>query len=121
MIKYLAAPYSHPDPRVREHRHDQATFVCAELIRRGEIIFSPITHCHFMAKGHRLPNDADYWLRYCLVFLRKSSKLYVLQLPGWKESKGVQAEIKFATSRNIPIEYITIEDFSGKDNQHTDS
>lgn len=38
-----------------------------------------------------------------MSFLRHSSHLYVLTLPGWRESKGVKAEVLFALQKQIPI------------------
>lgn len=67
---------------------------------------------------HDLPTDADYWLRQNLAFLSRCDKMYVLQLEGWEKSDGVQREIAFATEHNIPIEYITLGEFSGQDNPH---
>jgi hypothetical protein len=32
--------------------------------------------------------------------------VFVLTLPGWKESVGVQAEIRLATDVGIPVFYI---------------
>jgi hypothetical protein len=43
MISYLAAPYSSIHIHLRDRRHQQIAFVAAELIKRGEVIYSPIT------------------------------------------------------------------------------
>lgn len=118
MISYLAAPYSHAIARTRFYRYRQVCFVTAELARRGEIIYSPISHWHFIAVNYDLPTDAEFWLRFDLAFLEISSKMYVLMLDGWKESLGVASEIAFAAERNIPIAYINLGDFSGQNNQH---
>lgn len=119
MINYLAAPYSSPQIHIRDRRYNQIAFVASELIKRGEIIYSPITACHHLACDFELPKDADYWLRTNLEFLRRCGKMYVLTLDGWKASIGVQREIEFATERNIPIEYISLGDFGGGNNQHS--
>lgn len=118
MISYLGAPYSSIHIHIRDRRYQQISFVAAQLMRRGEIIYSPITACHRLANDHDLPLTADYWLRFNLEFLRRCGKLYVLQLDGWEKSLGLKQEIEFAESRNIPIEYITLGDFSGTNNQH---
>ena len=118
MISYLAAPYSSIHIHIRDRRYNQISFVASELMKRGEIIYSPITACHHIAADYSLPFDADYWLRTNLEFLTHCGKLYVLQLDGWEQSIGVKREIEFATERNIPIEYITLGDFSDQDNRH---
>jgi Domain of unknown function (DUF1937). len=43
---YLASPYSHPDPLVREARFDAACRAMADLVHAGQIVFSPIVHGH---------------------------------------------------------------------------
>lgn len=118
MISYLAGPYTSTYIHIRDRRYHQISFVAAQLMKRGEVVYSPITACHHLANDHNLPIDAKYWLRHDLAFLSRCDKMYVLQLDGWKESVGVQNEIAFAAEHNIPIEYVTLGDFSGTDNQH---
>lgn len=119
MISYLAGPYSSVHIHIRDRRYHQISYVAAELIKRGELVYSPITACHHIALDYGLPGDADYWLRHDLAFLARCDRLLVLQLEGWEDSEGVRREIAFATEKNIPIEYITLGDFSGKDNPNS--
>lgn len=105
-IVYLAVPYSHEDPKVMEDRVKKVNVMAAFLIQNEEIIFSPITHCHTLREYGKLPETWDFWKNYDLEFLAQCRKLYVLTLPGWKESIGVQAEIAFAKEHHIPIEYL---------------
>jgi len=105
-IAYLATPYSHDDPEVREERFRIVNEVAGDLIQKGEMVFSPISQCHPIAKAKELPMDWEYWLEFDKAFLECCCKLYVLRIDGWKESSGVQAEIKIAKELNIPIEYI---------------
>ena len=43
---------------------------------------------------------------HCLQMLNHARELWVLQLPGWRESRGVQIEIDRARSLGIPITMI---------------
>jgi hypothetical protein len=52
---YLASPYSHPDPAVREARFREACRAAAKLMRLGQPAFSPIVHGHPIAV-YGLPN-----------------------------------------------------------------
>ena len=106
MVAYLACPYSDPSPDVRERRYRQVNSVAAFLMRRGLFVFSPISHCHDMAKQNDLPTDFEYWRGFNEAFLSVCSDLCVLKLPGWKESEGVTWEIAFAKSIGIPVSYI---------------
>jgi len=107
---YLAVPYSDEDWVVKENRFDRVSQVAAILISRGEIIFSPISMAHPIAKVGSLPGDWEFWDKFDRVYLDSCKKLYVLMLRGWEESKGVQAEIGIAKELGIEIEYIHYED-----------
>ncbi len=104
---YLAGPYTHPDEAVRLDRYEKLTAKAAELmVEGGHVVFSPITHGHAIAVAHDLPTDFAWWSEQCLGMLRHADKIIVLALPGHDESKGVEAEIQFAKTLNIPIEFI---------------
>lgn len=118
-MNYLAGPYHSVHSHIKERRYNQLTFVAAQLMKRGEVIFSPITHCHYLAQEHASFEGPDFWLTQDLAILRRCDKLLVLQLDGWENSVGLKREIEFATEHNIPVEYISLEDFSGKDSQHS--
>lgn len=106
---YLASPYSSPHASVMERRFRQAAAATAALINRGKIIYSPILHFHPLAEMHELPKDFEFWKEVNLAMLTKADELCVLTLDGWRESRGVQAEIAFAKERIMPIDYISPE------------
>ena len=60
---YLASPYSHPDPAVRERRFRAACSAAAFLLQAGHAVFSPIAHGHVLAE-HGLPTDWSFWQRF---------------------------------------------------------
>lgn len=93
---YIASPYSHPDPEIREKRFRQVEHYTAEQTRRGRCVFSPIVHGHAMAIRHDLPQDLEFWMRVDEQFIQASEGIIVLCLTGWKESHGVQQEIAYA-------------------------
>jgi nucleoside 2-deoxyribosyltransferase len=103
---YLAAPYSHPDPKVMEQRFEQVTAEAAHLINRGEFVYSPITHNHPIAIRHELPRGWEFWEAFDIAMLTKCDSMTVLLLDGWDFSRGVRAEIEFARGLGIPITYV---------------
>lgn len=105
-LTYLAIPYSHKSPLVRQSRFEIANRIAGDLMRNGHIVFSPISHTHPIAQQCNLPKDWSYWERFDSAYLSLSKKLVVVCIDGWKESIGVQAEIKIAESFGIDIEYI---------------
>ena len=105
-IVYLACPYTHEDPAVMEYRFTRVSQVAGELIKKGDIVYSAISHSHPIAITGGLPRDWSFWEKYDRAFLSVCRKMVVLMLPGWRESKGIAAEIKIAKEIDIPIEYL---------------
>lgn len=99
---YLASPYTHPDPAVRETRFQAACRQAAEMFRCGIPVFSPIAYSHAIA-AHDLPLEWDFWARFDRAFLEVCAEVWVLTLDGWRESRGVQAEIELAHELGKPV------------------
>lgn len=100
---YLASPYSHPDPIVREIRYLEAMKKLLWYVKAGVACFSPIVHSHEMAKIYNMGRDALTWSAYNEAMLRDSEELHILTLPGWKESVGIMAEKDLALSLELGI------------------
>ncbi len=100
---YLAAPYSHPDPAVREERYRQTCWHAVRLMREGRLVYSPIVHSHPLAQLG-LPGDWPFWAEHNREMLNASSRLVVLALDGWQESQGVAAEVEIARELDLPIQ-----------------
>ena len=117
-LSYLACPYTHDDPLVRRARHLAANAAAIRLMtEQDEVVFSPITHCYPLQKqgdagGRELPIGWDYWRRFDETFIRACYRMYVLPLDGWRESRGVQAEIDLAEELNLMITMLP-EDYGG--------
>src|SRR5262249_8272524 len=101
-IIYLACPYSHPEPQVRERRFHYATCAAARLVDEGHMVFSPITHSHPIANIGRGPTSFQFWRDFDFALLRACSELVILCLEGWQESVGVQAEAAEAIRLKMP-------------------
>jgi hypothetical protein len=105
-LVYLACPYSHKDHKVMVSRFEAVNKVAADLMGKGQYIFSPISHTHPIALAGFLPHGWDYWEGYDRRILKCCDRIIVLRLDGWKESTGVQAEIKIGEELGIPVEYV---------------
>lgn len=103
---YLAAPYSHADPFLREYRYVRTMQVLAELLTQERWAFSPIVHCHELAKIAGLPRDAAFWQAYNFTMLAGASELKILRLPGWENSLGIAAELEEAERLHLPVSYL---------------
>ena len=86
---YLASPYS-ADPT---ENHRLTMHYAARFATDGARIYSPILHWHETAALTNLPTDAEFWWEQNQHFLSISAALWVLTLPGWRESVGVRQEM----------------------------
>lgn len=107
---YLACPYSHSDPQVRIERFESANRAAAYLMCQGHKVFSPISHTHPIAVSPEgeLPKGWEFWHEFDRAFLEYSYKIIVLCIDGWKESVGVQGELKIAEELGLEVEYMLI-------------
>ena len=102
---YLASPYSHPDPNVREERFQAVCKFAAAMMAQGEFILSPIAHTHPIALAGALPTEWVYWERFDTELMQACSKVVVLKLDGWETSVGIHNEINLALRLGKPVEY----------------
>ena len=101
---YLAAPYSSPDPNIREQRFNAACKYAAQLMMEGHNVFSPLSHSHPISLHMDNSLDHDFWLKQDKSFLNWWADIvFILMLPGWKKSEGIEIERKYALERNIPV------------------
>ena len=103
---YLASPYAHPDPKVIEERYRQAMKAVHQMLLIPIWVYSPIVHCHELAKIYDLPKSHEFWEAYDFAMLAASSSLMILRLPDWEISKGVLNERAEAERLGVPREYM---------------
>jgi len=104
---YLASPYSHYDPAVREQRYLDVCRTAVALIKMGHAVFSPIAHSHALVE-HGLPVDWSFWEKHDCHHLNHCDEVVVLMLDGWEASVGVREEVRIAKEMNKPVRYIDI-------------
>jgi len=105
-LLYLASPYTHADESVMEKRHLETCYAARDMMTEWRNVYSPILHNHFMAKMGGLPVDFDYWMNVDFDMIKRCDALVVLMLDGWEDSKGIKAEVDFATSIGLKVHYI---------------
>ena len=107
-LSYLASPYTHSDPTVREARYHAACKKAAELMLEGKVIFCPIAHSHPISE--HMPDgcavDATLWKKQDEPYVAMCDEMIVLCLDGWETSRGVLHEINEAQNRGIPIIWV---------------
>lgn len=103
---YLASPYSHEDAAIREQRANEAAAAALALITRGHSIYSPIASWHHWCQIWGLPFEYETWASQDRGMIEAASELWVLMLPGWRESRGIAAELTHAQVMSKPVKFV---------------
>lgn len=112
MLIYLASPYTSRIEAVRQKRHVTACTVAAHLIHAGYNVFSPIAHTHAIQEYGGLPVASRFYERLNEEWLRRCDELYVITMPGWDVSAGVEREIHYMHALMVPIRLIDPDTFA---------
>lgn len=106
---YLACPYSSTARKIREYRYNMACLAAGLLIEHHNLVFSPISHSHGIYElSENLEMGYEHWRLQDEAFIDWAECIVVLKLKGWKDSKGIKAEIEYAQSQYKPIYYIEL-------------
>lgn len=106
---YLALPYSHVNPHVRQARADEANALAAKLINLGVAVFSPISAGHAICQA--LPGSIHFgWETFAATdraMMRAVSSeggaIVLMMLDGHEASVGVAAELQYAKQIGLPL------------------
>ena len=110
---YIASPYTaltkggkKPTDKIMHARAEEVAFYAGVLLNRGEVVYCPIAHGHFIQQRFDLPMTWEFWWKIDKVFLEKAHGLIVYMMEGWNRSRGVADEIKFAVETHKLIRYV---------------
>ena len=103
-LTYIASPYSHPTPEMRQQRANEATGFVAWAMKQGVMYpISPIAHSHEASVRCDLPTDAAWWQAYNHALFAACGSCCLLALHGWRESVGVAQELRWARNYDKPL------------------
>lgn len=109
---YLASVYSlNADSKLMDKRAKYARKRTAEFQMEEIPVYSPIAHCHEMSKENNMPRTWDFWSAIDYQFIDACQEFWVLMMPGWEDSVGITAEIKYATDTHKNVIYIKCDDY----------
>lgn len=103
LFYYLASPYTHKSPLIREQRFLALHHYAGMLMAHGYFVYAPILNTHRIAQTHDLPMEYTWWKEFNDAFVDASAGVIVADIDGWKESAGVQYEIRRAIDRGLPV------------------
>lgn len=105
-MRFISSPYSNaPDKILRAKNISEYS---ANLFKQNIHIICPMTLGLNLAQHAELPYDSTWWIAWTLDLLSKCDEMDVLCFKGWEDSIGVRAEINFAMSNKIKINYIKL-------------
>jgi len=105
---YISNPYNGTDEQKNE-RAETAAKVCGLLLKMGVHAWSPIVHNHAMLRTFNtftLEERRTLMLAFDFSLLRASKGMIVLEIEGWRNSFGVQAEINLCKELSLPVKYL---------------
>jgi len=108
---YVASPYTHESKQVMRLRYEAVCKFCAEATRKNFKVFSPICHWHPIAIKYTLPREVGYWRDWNMEVLCFCKALWILTIPGYKESTGILGETCEAVTLKLPICYVREDSF----------
>ena len=117
-MHYIASLYSlqaksnsFKDTVTRKCRYDYTMKRTATLLKQGEMVYSPIVHCHQMSVEYSLPKQYKFWQTIDRHMIALSEGVIVLMMKGWEDSEGMGDEIKYAESLGKEVRYLECEDY----------
>jgi nucleoside 2-deoxyribosyltransferase len=105
---YVASPYT-KHPRGIHAAHVEAVKAAAICIKAGIPVYSPIAHSHLIAAYADIPLEYEHWRDLDEAMIEASNGLIVVEMDGWRESVGINAEIQFAKALGKPVLYMAPE------------
>lgn len=102
---YIACPYSHPNPEIKNKRREIATQVAGELFAQGKLVYSPLTHVVPLFESQGKTASWATAMRLDKALISRCQEMLVITIPGWEESVGVTEEIEYAQELGLKVSY----------------
>jgi hypothetical protein len=111
-LVYLASPYTHPDRKVEKERFRLVAKATGWLLHNTPnlFFFCPIAHSEAVGMVCALPGDWHFWAEFDECLISRCAELWILCIPGWSKSTGVNAERAIAVRLGLPIKFVIPQD-----------
>ena len=117
---YLASPYTHDDVYVREDRFLQAIRACAYALNTLRVnVTNSIVFTHPILIRYKMPVEWEFWAHYDGVVICTCEEVWVLCIPGFTQSKGLNSELRLARQLKKPIRYMIPDGAGYRDRKST--
>lgn len=98
---YMATPYS-KFPGGKDAAYEEARSYMHQFLINRIFVYSPIVHCHDLAKNHSLPTDHLFWEEFNIRMMLASCGGIFIRMNGFDESEGCQMERAFFVEHYMP-------------------
>lgn len=107
-LVYLASPLTHSDAAVRQQRTVAVAKAAGWLManRRDYFFFSPVCFGTPIAAECTLPYEWQFWAEIDECMLSRCDEIWILTIPGFKSSTGVNAERQIAERLALPCRFV---------------
>jgi hypothetical protein len=95
---FVAAPYSHVNPDIRQKRVNAVEEGIAKLIPLfpNWLFINPLSMHHVAVKNLKIPTDYPFWKKHSHALIQKCDIFLVMnQIRGFYSSKGLQDEFSY--------------------------
>ena len=101
---YLASPYSHTNPKIKQTRFVKISKLAGKLIKQGIHVLCPIASSVPIAKYGKIDStDWEYWKNLDINYVSRCDGILVSILDNeWHTSVGMRAEVEYAKELGIP-------------------
>ncbi len=104
-LLYLAAPYTHPDPKVIQMRVEECFKAMTFLADQGFHCYAPTVHWHQQSLDCK-DLGYKYYSAHGLEMLKRCDAIAILCLPLWDQSSGIKKEYAQACDANQRVYYL---------------
>jgi len=104
-LYYLASPLK-GTPEEEAYRCDVSLKLTTAFLAQGIHVFSPLIYTQQIVESlgfSSMEERRQVIIDYLFDFLKVSKGMILITAPGWKESWGVQQELKFSYKNHIPV------------------
>lgn len=109
---YLASPYTHENPEIVKQRVNIAGQVSAKLLELGIHSISPVVYGQALIEhGQMTDSSWDYWGKFCGDIMDICDQMYILDIDGWNDSKGIIGETDYMKILGKPVLLLNVKAF----------
>lgn len=114
-LYYVATPFGHPEPVVREMRYQQALSIVTLLSQKGRFAYSPIVHYYQVCakQGWDKMSTAERWAimkKFDFAAIDRCDEALFFMLEGWETSVGMHDEQEYCKEINKPFRMMALEE-----------